>query len=1149
MMLCLGTIAFIVMPKVNVMAEIQYWNPTTTAKAAGSNDWDTAVGAWADTSSGTTTPQPWINGNDAWFDRNSGVNSITVNGVYAGLLYFNEGTIDFWAGTGPLYLADGFTNRNATVTFYNDITLTDDQEWDVRRTTTVAGILGGPYTLKRTAPSSTTAYLNLSNANNTVSGLFIESGNVAAYEGGNAIGGPDATLTLGSPDQTRQAKLDVYPLNDQSETVWAVGPVVAGGLGEIASKVTTSGVTNRIAFGALTRTNRGVLSLRQESGSGAFENRQAITFENADEIVENGMLPPWIASQSAHEFLCYDGMVKGISYKNEAPYFWTESDIIINLDSRTLEADAAVHAIKVEAPLSVPEGTTLKIGSGGIRISGSTLGGGGMLESGTDELIVYAPWTDRVTAIYPGIAVTDLTLWGGGTLTVSNITWTGSTYIHQGTLEAIFDEDIVLDGRQITGLGSFTKEGPGALTLQDLDSHLNTFTWRGGTSLSLIDTVLDTKDSFTIRQDGSELLISNSYLKFGNNAGSLFQTASGVSDSETIVSAGSWLDAGGKGGLRIGQGGGSNNRLVIDGGGVTGGTVVTNMMPQDAKGLALGTGTGSSGNILQLINGGQIWDEATVNNAGNNFGVGTGANSNLMEVVGGAGFVTTLRKGMGNTIGSASTGNVVRVDAKGVPGSAVWLIPANNAIAVGTSGGFNNELQFLGGAKVTGAGLVCGDASNSNRVMAAGSGTEWKGNGGGAEFSIGLKDAEGNVVEISDGAYLWNFTTWQGCIGGRSPNMGNYPGTTSRGNKLIIRDGGRFLTSNITHVGHQAGEGATSINNEVVITGTDALWTSSNDINLGASSSGSKAIGNRIIVENEGRLTSSRRIEVGRLSSTEGTAADENGLIVRNGGTVRIPYYTYFNIPYGVDIGSTVTNDEVVVTAENNYCLVTDNGVLDVPVLKILSDGGNNIRFENGGVWQLSGRRDPSIISREYGDISMNNGIVAFAESSSFEVRDNWRGGDWEKVHFTGNNGLRLNDISLSSSGINSYLFEPDISPTNWAFLQMVNGTTVYRSSPSDDGALIIGENPGSSAEMLCSNTTASVELPFVLNGDLTIYNSTLTLQDDVEIGGNIMVDLDLIAEGNTALDIKGDLTVKPPATIQQKMKTMRIQVFGEEVV
>lgn len=86
MMLCLGTIAFIVMPKVNVMAEIQYWNPTTTAKAAGSNDWDTAVGAWADTSSGTTTPQPWINGNDAWFDRNSGVNSITVNGVYAGLL-------------------------------------------------------------------------------------------------------------------------------------------------------------------------------------------------------------------------------------------------------------------------------------------------------------------------------------------------------------------------------------------------------------------------------------------------------------------------------------------------------------------------------------------------------------------------------------------------------------------------------------------------------------------------------------------------------------------------------------------------------------------------------------------------------------------------------------------------------------------------------------------------------------------------------------------------------------------------------------------------------------------------------------------------------------------------------------------------------
>ena len=40
-------LALLLMTCLTATADNQYWNPTTTAKAAGSNDWSTSVGAWA----------------------------------------------------------------------------------------------------------------------------------------------------------------------------------------------------------------------------------------------------------------------------------------------------------------------------------------------------------------------------------------------------------------------------------------------------------------------------------------------------------------------------------------------------------------------------------------------------------------------------------------------------------------------------------------------------------------------------------------------------------------------------------------------------------------------------------------------------------------------------------------------------------------------------------------------------------------------------------------------------------------------------------------------------------------------------------------------------------------------------------------------
>ena len=844
------------------------------------------------------------------------------------------------------------------------------------------------------------------------------------------------------------------------------------------------------------------------------------------------MLPPWVVTPTSGDFLVYDGLVKNATYKTDTNT-WTSSDIVQNSTAQSLAGSVAVQALKVSAPLTVPAGMVLTNVTGGLILSSATLDGSGTIDSGTNDLIVYqtgTPW------INPTISAPGLTVWGTGTLTVTNLTWSGDTFVHQGSLKTVLTQATVLENRNINGVGEFIKDGSASLTLSNSKSMITKFTWQSGSRLSLINSSLDTVNAITVPEDGSHLFITNSFLRFGNNTTTYLITGAGKNDTDTFIAKGSWLDSGGRGGVRIGNGG-RGNMFVVDGGGVTGGAVITNMVVTDARGLSVGVGAGSSRNTLRIRNGGQIWDQIGVDNAGNNFGSGSGADSNLVEVIGGEGFVTTIQKGKGNTIGiGAATGNVVRVDAKGIPGSAVWLAPANDSLTVGSSGGFGNKLEILNGAKVTGGGLICGSDANSNRIEIAGNSTEWKGNGGGAQFSIGVGNSEGNTVVISDGAYVWNFTTWQGAIGGRGP--GNYPtlpGKTSIGNSLVITNGGIFYTSNDTFVGYQTGAGAATMSNSVVITGRDSLWSMGGcTIYLGASGLGSKAVGNRIFVDNSSKLTSSRKIAVGLVSSVEGTAANDNGLIIRNGGTVRIPYYTYYSVPYGIEIGSTVTNNSVVVNAERNFCLVTDNGVLDIPVLYILSPGGNYIRIENGGVWQLSGRRSPSIISQQFGDISMDNGIVSFAEGTSdFTVRDNWNFSSWTNVQFTGNNGLRLNGITLGTTSDNSYLFESNISPTNWAFLQMVNGTTVYQTRQTDTGALTIGQFPGSNAEMLCSNTTARVAMPFVLNGKLRLVNSTLTITTNATVNGEVFIDLANTAVAGPFLAAQRNLTLGDSSTLR----------------
>ena len=242
----------------------QFWNPTTTKQGAGSGVWATDAGAWANTSAGTNIPLPWVNGNSAFLTLNSGVNTGTVNGVTANRLNISQGTYVFNPGTGPLTISGSLTNTGGTVTFNADVVMSSDQNWDVRALTKINGTLTGPYTLKKTGAVSPA--LVISNANNNIAGIFIDSGNVNAYMGGNALGGSGSTITMGSLEQGLVAKLSINPLLTQPETTWAAGPIIANGYGEV-SFVSDGTKTNIVNFGALGRSNRGVIGLRQAAGN------------------------------------------------------------------------------------------------------------------------------------------------------------------------------------------------------------------------------------------------------------------------------------------------------------------------------------------------------------------------------------------------------------------------------------------------------------------------------------------------------------------------------------------------------------------------------------------------------------------------------------------------------------------------------------------------------------------------------------------------------------------------------------------------------------------------------------------------------------------------------------------------------------------
>ena len=453
-----------------------------------------------------------------------------------------------------------------------------------------------------------------------------------------------------------------------------------------------------------------------------------------------------------------------------------------------------------------------------------------------------------------------------------------------------------------------------------------------------------------LRIDNGGILSANGTLSntegriYINSGGAFYQKTNfdffvgrnSLANSQLILTGGGIpaLYDGGSNRLYVGYIAASNNLLVVDGNGVSGGAIVTNV-------IVFQIGRDSPLNTTIVTNGGQILMKAgsitvgqlgnianppanrntlvivgnpavsTVNLMAGDFSVGIGSGAGLVArdntaVIDGGGMVNgailtnanNVYIGTGGsggnvlnnrmivtnggvlysgpvTVGNAAT-NVAYLISGGVPGSVV----SNGAITVGSVGSLNAWMSVADANLRSGGAVILGSASQSNTITVL-SNTLW--NGLNQAFTIGTgAGGSSNTMTVDGGgagsAVVSNVLSMM--IGNSAANAGNV---------LLVTNGGRFLSGAVT-VGNT---GTTATNNTYIVDGGTA---GNGLITMGG-------LGNQMRVAN-GASLSSTGMTFGGLNNTATVSSASiwdfsNGALTFNANT---------GVALTVNSGAVVTN-------------------------------------------------------------------------------------------------------------------------------------------------------------------------------------------------------------------------------------------------
>ncbi len=524
-------------------------------------------------------------------------------------------------------------------------------------------------------------------------------------------------------------------------------------------------------------------------------------------------------------------------------------------------------------------------------------------------------------------------------------------------------------------------------------------------------------------------------------------------------------------GITVGNGAATGNVLIVDGGGVTGGTSLSNI-----TGLVVGI-AGASGNTFTLTNGAILAMSQGV------FSRSQDSSGNNWNISGGPGGIVSTWNGNSNTF---------------ILGQAINQTAASNVLVVSAGGVVSNIGGTAGQINYTiiGSGQN-GAASYSNRAVIQ----------DGGQFLAISNILVGYILQSGSTASSNSILVNNGIVS--TPSQIYVGLNTNSGianfNSLIVTNGG-----SVTSFGGAIGLGGT--NNFVSILGVNSLGLAST-WNLGGGSLyvGSNGVGNSLTVNGLGTAGGALLTNAGALVIGGASASFSNSLTITNGGQFYGGNVTVggavnasnnsYNI-IGAALADIVSNGLITIgsTGAGFNSMTTTNAQIRSQSLFVGSGSSNNtVSVGDNTSWNLQGG------SLTNGSLGGTGNVITASSSVLTNV-----GAITIGTNANYNTLTLANNAQLWSLGSNTVG-------------KMANSNTLNVASGSmwDMGGATLTVGSGAATGNVL-NITDSV----LTNGALIIGTSTASTNNQVTIGGASLVTLSSlsVAQSNFITFTSGQL-------------------------
>ena len=487
---------------------------------------------------------------------------------------------------------------------------------------------------------------------------------------------------------------------------------------------------------------------------------------------------------------------------------------------------------------------------------------------------------------------------------------------------------------------------------------------------------------------GNEVTI-NSGAQVANNNAFVGYQASSTSNTVLVTGHNSYWNNSGD--INVGYQG-SGNQLTISNGALVGGH----------SGF-IGFDSASSNNSVQVAGANSVWSNSA------DLYVGEAGGGNQVLATAGA----SISVGGDLVVGHYGHDTVLRLDNAALAvGGASYIgsdfnAPSNSVVLNGAGASWNtghaiyigyngsgNQLLITNGAQMldTDAYLGCGWPSHGNSATLAGANSSWQNNG---DLSVGSAGSDNQLV-VAEGAVLGDHTGYLGRYAGSSNNFawitgpqaqwlnsGNLEvGSYGAGNQLTIA-GGAQVTSVDGYIGRYSG----SSNNTVLVTGAGSQWN-----NSGALFVGHNGWGNTLTISNGGSVSAARLL----------VASNGVGGVVVDGGSL------------------TATSAPSVIGDSGNGALTVRAGQVQFAAVTLANQAMGDLNISGGSV-AINGPLMVGNGTWAYGTVELNGGQLLTTSGPTSLGNYGWSvmtvgGGLWQAQDVT------VGANNSGALGVGSYL-------------------------------------------------------------------------------------------------------------------------------